>query len=70
MTPDEANLMAQEKLAKQRYSRAMAALRAQSAAAVASQGSAVKAELDEAKREWESVRKRLELFQADRSSST
>ncbi len=70
MTSDEANLMAQEKLAKQRYSRAMAALRAQSAAAVASQGSAVKAELDEAKREWESVRKRLELFQADRSSST
>lgn len=70
MTPDEASLVMQEKLAKQRYDRAMAALRAQAAGEVATHGDAVKAELDEAKRGWESVRKRLELFQADRSSGT
>lgn len=65
MTPDKAALLAKEKQSRQRYDRAMAALRAQSQD---ESGAAVPAEVDEAKREWEAARKRLELFQAERSS--
>lgn len=64
MTPESAQLVAKEKEAKQRFDRALAAMRSQSGGDAAS---AVQAEVDEAKRIWEAAQKRLELFQAERA---
>ncbi len=65
MTPDGASLIAKEKESKKRYDRALAAMKSQT---TVTDPTVVKAEVDEAKREWENARKRLELFQAERSS--
>lgn len=64
MTPEAASLIAKEKDARQRFDRAMAALRARTGGDAPE---AVQAELDDAKRHWDAARKRLELFQAERS---
>ncbi len=65
MTPDKASLITKEKQARQHYDRAMKALAAQGAEGGPE---AARAELDEAKRNWEAARKRLEAFQAERSN--
>lgn len=62
MTPDSASLLIQEKQARQRFDRALAALRAQDAE---TGPSAVQAEVEEARRSWEAARKRLDAFQAE-----
>lgn len=64
MSTEAANLITQEKEARQRLDRLMAAVRSHD------DGSpeAVAAELDEAKRQWTAARKRLEAFQVEGSS--
>lgn len=63
MSQDTAILISQEKQARQHLDRMMAAVKAHDDSAPA----AVQAELDEAKRQWEAARKRLEAFTAERS---
>jgi hypothetical protein len=65
MTPDKASLIAREKQAKQQYDRAIKAMAAQGAEGGPE---TARAELEEAKRNWEAARKRLEAFQAEGSS--
>lgn len=62
MTPESASLLLQEKQARQRFDRALAALKAQNADTAPG---AVQAEVEEAKRTWEAARKRLDAFQAE-----
>jgi hypothetical protein len=61
MSQDSASLIAQEKRARREYDRLMAAVKAHDD----SDPLVVRAELDQAKRDWEAARKSLDVFQGE-----